>query len=46
MNDNTVITAACLHVEMMITSRLNTEETLNANTEAEFYLFLFMYIRV
>ena len=36
MDDNTVITAAYLHAEMMITSSLSAEETLNTNTEAEF----------
>ena len=46
MNDITIIIAAYLHAELMITSRLSTEETLNVNTEAEFYLFLFMCIYV
>ena len=36
MDNNTVIIAAYLHAEMMITSSLSTEETLNTNTEAEF----------
>ena len=39
MDDIAIITAAYLHTELMITSRLSTEETLIANTEAEFYLF-------
>ena len=46
MDDIAIIIAAYLHTELMITSRLSTEETLNANTEAEFYLFLFMCIYV
>ena len=46
MDDVAIIIAAYLHTELMITSRLSPEETLNANTEAKFYLFSFMYIHV